>query len=198
MFHFSRRTKIFLIVIASIVAVFLGNRLLDSKNSVPGEFTEARLQGAIISQNIVELSRKSTADLEAINKLDSEKNFGQALDLTLKVIQQSREIREQAVKLSDQVSKMTQALSGIKSFEARQAALEAIASQLAIISRLINYSDYLGQLLTILQARFVGQPGDHRVATIIDQTNAEVNAINNFNNQATQAMARFDSIVDSR
>lgn len=120
------------------------------------------------------------------------------MELTEKVIQQSKDIRSQAVELSDQVSKMTQALSSIRSFEARQAALEAISSRLAMISRLINYSDYLNQLLSILQARFSGQPGDHRVASIILQINAEVTAINNFNNQATQAMQRFDKIVNSR
>lgn len=198
MSYFSRRTKISFAVIAVIVFGFFGARLWSLGGSIPKEFTDARIQGATISQSIVNLSNQSAADLESINVLDNTNNFSRAMELTTKVIQQSKDIRGQAVDLSDQVSKMTQALSDIKSFEARQAALEAISSRLAMISRLINYSDYLNQLLSTLQARFSGQPGDHRVAAIILQINGEVTAINSFNNQATQAMNRFDRIVNGQ
>ena len=198
--YFSRRTKISFGVIAVMMLGFFWARLWNLGGYIPKEFTDARIQGAMISQSIVNLSNQSTANLENINKLDNTNNFSQALELTEKVIQESRDIRSQAVDLSDQVSKMTRALSAIKSFEARQAALEAISSRLALISRLINYSDYLNQLLGELQARFSGKPGtgDHRVAAIILQINGEVTAINSFNNQATQAMNRFDRIVNSR
>ncbi len=198
MSYFSRRTKISFAVIAVIVFGFFGARLWNLGGSIPKEFIDARIQGATISQSIVNLSNQSVADLESINALDNTNNFSRATELTEKVIQQSKDIRSQAVDLSNQVSKMTQALSGIKSFEARQAALEAISSRLAMISRLINYSDYLSQLLSALQLRFSGKPGDHRVAAIIIQINGEVTAINSFNNQATQAMNRFDRIVNSQ
>lgn len=198
MSYFSRRMKISFAVIAVLVLGLFGARLWNLNGYIPKEFIDARIQGATISQSIVNLSNQSAADLESINKLDDANNFSQAMELTVKVIQQSKDIRSQAVELSNQVSKMTQALSGINSFEARQAALEAISSRLAMISRLINYSDYLNQLLSTLQARFSGQPGDHRVTAIIIQINGEVTAINSFNNQATQAMDRFDRIVNSQ
>lgn len=190
--------KISFAVIAVLVLGLFGARLWNLNGYIPKEFIDARIQGATISQSIVNLSNQSAADLESINKLDDANNFSQAMELTVKVIQQSKDIRSQAVELSNQVSKMTQALSGIDSFEARQAALEAISSRLAMISRLINYSDYLNQLLNTLQARFSGQPGDHRVTAIIIQINGEATAINSFNNQATQAMNRFDRIVNGQ
>src|SRR6185503_3978704 len=109
------------------------------------DFVDARLQGATISQNIVDLASQSSEDISTINRLDEQGNFSEAKDVALKAIEESQQIRNQAVELSEQVSKMTQALSSIKSFDARQAALEAIASRLALISRLINYSDYLSQ-----------------------------------------------------
>ncbi len=198
MLYFSRRTKIFFAVAGVAAIGFFGIRLWSTTNKIPKEFTEARIQGAVISQNIINLSNQSAKDLEDINRLDREQNFSQATDVALKAIQESQEIRSQAVALSNQVSRMTRALSAIDSFNARQAALESIASRLALISRLINYSDYLNQLLNTLQARFSGQTGDHRVEGIISQINAEVTAINNFNNQATQAMGRFDGIVNGR
>lgn len=198
MLHFSRKTNISLAVLGFIAVGTLGSLLWARGNAIPKEFTDARLQGAIISQGIINLSSQSADNLTKINQLDEQGKFSEATDAALKAIRESQEIRNQAVELSNQVSKMTQALSAISSFEARQAALEAIANRLALISRLINYSDYLNQLLTTLQARFSHKPGDHSVETIISQINAEVTAINSFNNQATQAMDRFDRITGNR
>lgn len=176
----------------------LGSRLLFSNAGVPQDFINARAQGALISQNIVNLSKQSASDLEKINELDNQGNFTEATNVALKAIQESQEIRKQAVELSNQVSRMTTALSGISSFEARQAALESISSRLALISRLINYSEYLNQLLVALQAKFSGQAGDREVESIINQINLEVTAINSFNNQASRSMDRFDAIISGR
>jgi hypothetical protein len=163
---------------------------------IPQEFTSARLQGAIIAQNIVNLSNQSSEDLIKINELDQKGNFTEALNLTTDVIKKSQEIRDQAVALSSQVETMIRALSAIDSLDARQAALESISSRLALISRLINYSGYLGQLLDTLGNRFSGQTTkDRGVSNLVDQINAEVRAINNFNAQAGQAMDRFDGLV---
>ncbi|MBI4085421.1 MAG: hypothetical protein HY432_02885 [Candidatus Liptonbacteria bacterium] len=198
MFHFSRQTKIFLGVFAVGIVGVLGSRLLFSNAGVPQDFINARAQGALISQNIVNLSKQSASDLEKINELDNQGNFTEATNVALKAIQESQEIRKQAVELSNQVSRMTTALSGISSFEARQAALESISSRLALISRLINYSEYLNQLLVALQAKFSGQAGDREVESIINQINLEVTAINSFNNQASRSMDRFDAIISGR
>jgi len=171
------------------------NRLISHSAGIPVEFTNARTQGALISQNIVDLSNQSAADLAKINDLDAQGNYTDALTLTGTVITQSQAIRDQAVALSSQVEAMTRALSDISSLDARQAALEAIASRLALISRLINYSGDLGQLLDTLRSHFSGNPPQsHEVSTLIDQINSEVNAINNFNNQATQSMLKFDKL----
>ena len=63
----------------------------------------------------------------------------------------------------------------------------------------MNYSSDLGKLLTTLQGHFTGtliKRGD--VQTLVNQINTDVNAINNFNNQATQAMVKFDSITANK
>ena len=197
MLNLSRNTKTFLGIIALIIVSVLGFRLMFS-NSIPQDFIDARIQGELIAQTIVGLSNKSVNDLEKINQLDQQGNFLEATNVALTAIQESREIRNQAVELSNQVSKMTKALSDINSFEARQAALEAIANRLALISKLINYSEYLNQLLVALQTKFSGQNGDHNVELVISQINAEVTAINSFDRQSTQAMNRFDAIVNGR
>lgn len=169
---------------------------LWNSGGVPQAFTDARMKGALISQNIVNLSNQSTLDLAKIDEYDMQGNYTEALNLSTDVVKQSQEIRDQAVELSGQVEEMTKALSDIDSLDARQAALESISNRLALLSRLINYSGYLGQLLDALRSNFTGKTYDSKtVALLVDQINAEVQAINNFNDQAGQAMDRFDKIV---
>ncbi len=196
MFKFSRRIKI---VLAFIAVVAIGYAIVwytQANGGVPITFTDARSQGAIIAQNIVNLSNHSTADLEQINQLDQQGNYKDALTLTTNLVSQSQQIRNQAVDLSTQVGNMTQSLSGISDFNAQQAALESISNRLALINELITYSSDLSNLLDTLQSRFSGTGGTNaKVETLVNQINTDVNAINNFNSQAGQAMDRFDTIV---
>jgi hypothetical protein len=195
---FSRRTKIivaFIVLIAAGygIALFWGNR-----NKVPAGFTTARTQGAIIAQNIVNTSNQSTAELQQINKYDDEGDYTDALTLTNQLIASSSDLKNQAVALSGQISAMTSALSGVSDYDAQQDALEAISSRLALITNLISYSNDLDHLLTLLQGRFSGQPpAPGQVAATVNQINTDVNAINNFNVQAGQAMDKFDTIEKS-
>jgi hypothetical protein len=197
MFNFSRRTKIITAFIAVIIVGYAIAEFWQSRNQIPEAFTAARSQGAIIAENIVNTSNQSTAELQQINQLDEQGKYSQALTLTNSLISQSETLRNQAVQLSAQVEDMTKSLSSINSFDEQQAALESIASQLALINQLVNYSGDLGHLSDVLQARFEGQPQPAgTVQGIVNQINTDVNAINNFNAQATQAMAQFDKIVE--
>ncbi len=166
------------------------------RDSVPQDFTSARLQGGIIAENIVGISNKSTDELVKVNELDKKGDYAAALKLTNDLLAQSQDLRNQAVALSTQMGAMTKALSGVASFDAQQAALQSISSRLALINQLINYSGDLGKLLDALTAKFNGQ-AQQKVAVqgLVDQINTDVNAINNFNSQATQSMIQFDKIV---
>ena len=100
MASFSRKPRIYFISILVVVGGYLLVILARSfGGGVPSEFSDARLQGAIISQNIVNLSGRSVADLEAINKLDKSGNFTEALNLVTAAVSRSREIRDEAIKL---------------------------------------------------------------------------------------------------
>ena len=192
---FSRRTKI---IAAFIILIAVGYGLAlfwQAENKVPADFTAARLQGAIIAQTIVNNSNQSTAELEGINKVRSGWRYTGALASTTDLINQSAGLRDEAVQLSAQVSQMTSALPDITSPSAQQAALESISSRLAVINELITYSNDLDHLLAVLQSRFSGTPvPNDEVTGIVNQINTDVNAINNFNAQAGQAMDQFDTI----
>jgi len=188
MSKFSRRTKI---IAAFIILIIVGYGLAlfwKAENKVPAQFTAARLQGAIIAQTIVNNSNQSTDELQAINKGDQDGNYSAALASTTDLISQSAGLRTEAIQLSAQVGQMTSDLPDITSQPAQQAALESISSRLAVINE-------LDHLLTVLQSRFSGTPvPNDEVTGIVNQINTDVNAINNFNAQAGQAMDQFDTI----
>ena len=194
----SQRTKIIVIfVIIIVIGSGAAALLWQSQNQVPQSFTDARLKGAAIAENIVQMSSSSTDELSQVNTLDNQGNYTDALTKTTDLVTQSQALRDQAVQLSNQIGAMTQALSGVNSTEAQQAAFESIADQLALINQLIDYSGDLDKLLLTLQNHFTGkawQPND--VTADINQINTDVAAINNFNSQATQAMQKFDKIVN--
>jgi len=199
----SRRTTI-IIVFVVVIALGYGLTLFwQSQNQVPVAFVNARAQGATIAQNIVTISNQSNATLAEVNADDAKGDYKDALTLVSGMITQSEDLRNQAVQLSNQIEIMTQALSGISSIDEQQAALEAISSHLALINQLINYSGDLGNLLTALQAHFSGvlAPATgmggiaQSIPTLVNQINTDVAAINNFNNQAMQAMAQFDTLT---
>ena len=193
-----RKFIIFLVFVLLVGGGYGFYRLWSGAGVIPPDFNDARLQSALIAQNIVTISNQSALDLSKISELDRLGKFTEAISLTTDAVTQSQQIRDEAVRLSMETENMTKSLSNISSFEARQAVLESIANRLALISRLINYSGELGQLLDILRDRFDGnitKGQTAQIASLVESINGEVRAINNFNNQASQAMDRFDKIV---
>jgi DNA repair ATPase RecN len=196
MFMFSRRKKVVLAFVGLIAAGLAVVLFTRDTNAIPEDFKNARIQGAIIAQNIVNLSNQSNSDLLKVSEYDRKGDYTPAIELTANLVSQSQQIRDQAVELSAKIAAMTKALSNISAFPARQAALESIASRLALLNQLITYSADLSRLLDMLHAHFNGHERTaQEVQGLVNQINTDVNAINNFNSQAGQAMDRFDKIV---
>ncbi len=197
MLESSRQTKVIIVFLALIIVGTITAWFSSRKSGVPADFTAARQQGALIAQNIVDLSNQSTNGLTQVNTFDKSGDYTDALVLTTNIITKNQTLHDQAVSLSGQIEAMAKSLPDISSSDARQDALDAISSRLALVSELINYSGDLENLLVTLQGHFTGasiKPGD--VSTIVDQINTDVNAINNFNSQAQQSMAQFDALTN--
>jgi len=190
----SKTAVFFLAFLVLVVAGFFASKF-KSAAEVPPAFEQARMDGAVTAQDIVNLSNQLVTDLNEVNRMDSQGNTREALSLTVGLLQKSNDVRGLAVKLSDQLGKMTTALSGVKSTDARAAALESISDRLALINKLINYSDELAQLAEVLQHKFIGTYDARKVPALVSQINGEVTAINNFNRLAGAAMDKFDQII---
>ncbi len=192
----SRKNKFYIgFVVIVIVGYVTYKVILVSAFGTPKDFSDARERGALISQEIVGLSNDLNSRLKEINELDKSGNLTEALQKTTELATKSVEIRARAVDLSAEMEKMTSSLPKIKEEEAKQAVLDSVSNRLALISRLINYSDYVYQLLDVLRQRFTNQYVESgKVSSLISKINDEVQAINTFNQSAISAMEKFDAI----
>jgi len=195
----SRRSKIVIAFVVMVVGGGILTYVASVSRGVSPAFIEARMQGALIAQGIVDISQKSAVSLEEINRLDRAGSYPQALELTNKLIDQNKEIKLKALALAKELETMTKSLESISSVEARDAALRSISNRLAMINKLIEYSDSLEKLLETLKLRFSGvnYGQTSTVRALLAEINGAVTAINNFDREAREAIERFDSIVNT-
>lgn len=200
MMHLSHRTKIIIAFVVILVGGIILTYLASVSSGVSSSFLEARMQGALIAQSIVDLSQNSSHSLEEINKLEKQGNYKDALKMTEELITQNKEVKEKALALSKEIETMTKSLETVSSEEARTAALESISNRLAMIARLISYSDSLAELLETLKNRFSGVSygQTQKINQLVEQINAEVVSINSFDKNAQEAMDKFDAIIGQR
>ncbi|MEK7162729.1 MAG: hypothetical protein AAB696_00325 [Patescibacteria group bacterium] len=192
-FRISKKIKILIFFIVIILIAYFILRFLsvETKN-IPSDFLVARQEASSIAQDIVLISGESTNKLDEIARLDKEREYTEALILISNELERNRQARENAIKLSAQLEIMARNLSKISPASAGQIALEAISSETALISRLINYNDYLFQLLEVLREKFLGKIDGDKVSELIFKINNEAKAINDLNQKFNKVMMEFD------
>ena len=192
----SRKNKFYIGFVIIMIAGYVTYKvILAATFGTPKDFSDARERGSLISQDIVSLSNDLNSRLKEINELDKKGSLTEALQKTTELATKSAEIRGRAVELSAEMERMTSSISKIRKEESKQAVLDSVSNRLALISRLINYSDYVYQLLAVLRDRFTNQYVESgKVGSLISKINDEVQAINDFNQSAISAMEKFDKL----
>ncbi len=198
-FHISQRTKIALFIIAVIVigsGLFFARGVFTTR-SVPPEFSDARLKGAEIAQTIVDLANRSREKLAKIETADQDGRYGEAVQFVGQALDENRKARDAAVKLSVELEHMTQVIPGIRPASARLLAIDAINSELTLVSHLITHNDYLFQLFEVLNEKFSGRRTgtDGKVKDLITNINAEIRAINELYGKFADSMVQFDALT---
>mgnify|MGYP001574009108 FL=1 len=195
-FKIPRRLRILVLFLLIVFASYFITRVfLGESKEVPREFLEARQQASVIAQEIIRMSDETANRLNEVSNLSQERKYTEAVNLIVQEIERNRQAREKAIRLSAQLEKMTQSISGITPKSASQSALEAVSSEVALISRLISYNDYMIQLLEVLRAKFLGQEknSDGKIQELIEKINNEARAINDLDQKFNRIMSGFDS-----
>lgn len=183
---------IFLLIV--LVAYFIVRFLFVETRNIPPDFLRARQEASLIAQDIVNLSGETATRLDEISKLDQEQKYTEALVLISQELERNREARERAITLSQQLEAMANNLAQIKPASAGQTALQAVSSETALISRLINYNDYLNQILEVLRAKFLDRGDGDKIPELIAKANDEARAINDLNQKFNDVMKEFDVV----
>ena len=189
-----------LLIVGAAIIIGFGAYLLITlvlpEPYIPQEFSEARLKGAELATKIVDLANNSLESISTIAKYDREGNRPEALTLISKEVLKNRTIQEEAIRLSSQLERMARSLQEIKPNRAKILATEAVSSEIALVSRLLSYNDYLLQLFKTLEAKFQNPSASSngRVQELINKINEEARAINSFNRKFNQSLAEFDKM----
>ncbi|MEK9154715.1 MAG: hypothetical protein AAB596_01425 [Patescibacteria group bacterium] len=190
-----RRIKIFFAFLLIVLLAYFSVRFFmpETKN-IPDEFLKARQQSSVIAKEVVELSEQTSNNLKVISDLDKEKKYSEALVLISSELERSRSARSKAIGLSVQLEIMAKNISVISPASASQAALMAVSSETTLISRLIAYNEYLVQLLSVLQNKFLGKTegSNGKIAELLVKINEEARTINQLNANFNDLMIAFD------
>ena len=192
------RPLILITVLLVIITVLAVRMISRESRYVPPEFYDARNNGVVLAGEIVNLSRQSLTRLTRISELDQEKNFTKALALVSEELVEYQKSQEAAARLASRLETMARLLADVRPARAREIAAEAISSEVALVSRLVNYNDNLRDLFVVLQLKFNTRNAsgdlDGRVNQLITKINEQAKAINQFNQRFNDAMAKFDKI----
>lgn len=195
-FKIPRRAKITIVFLLIVSAVYLLARFFTPEiKNVPEEFLKARQEASLIAKDIIGLSGQTAGNIAVISEFDKEAKYSDALNLISQELERNRQAREKAIELSKQLESMIKNIPKISPASASQAALEALTSETALISRLISYNDYLVQLMDILKKKFLFQEkdGNGRVLELINKINEEARMINELDKNFNKSMDKFDN-----
>lgn len=187
-----KRIRLLILFIIIILAAFVAFQFwFAGTKKIPSDFLRARQEASLIATDIVGISGQSTGALDQIAQLDKDGKYTEALLLVSQELERNKEARDKAINLSFQLEAMTRNLSAISPASASRTALEAIASETSLISKLIDYNDDLTQLLEILQEKFLGKYNSDKIPELIAKINDDVKTINELNQKFNSTMKDF-------
>ena len=185
------------LVLAAAALIFSVYYVFFPHNFLPSEFNDSRLKGAEVAQRIVQLSRDTLSLLGKVSDYDERRKVSEALNAISEALNVNRESQIEAIRLSSQLAAMAENLPRIQPERARELATEAVTAEVALVSRLLYYNNYLHQLFEALRAKVTRANVDYldgQVSDLINKINDEAQEINELNKKFTDKMAEFDEI----
>lgn len=189
----NRPWAITLTTLIVVVGSFVAFRFLGA-TQVPKEFKDARDEGGVISERIVQKAQSVAQSLGEVNSLESARKYDEENAKIEELRKQNQSMKEDALALSNQMEAMLKVIPDIRSEKARAVAFQAVNSELAVIADLLSYGDYMEKLFAVLQNHTL-KNRSAQIAGWIHEINKEVQAINDMNTKAREAFARFDNVT---
>jgi hypothetical protein len=198
---FQKRVKetpfLVMLVLSGVVVSFIAGMFFVSQReeiSFPQEFVDARLDAAVVSTDIVELTQSTNTNIRTANTLEEKGLTDDALLLIAEARASNEEAYDTAFMLSAHLQRMTESLPLITPAGHRQLAYEAIAVELSLVSEFISYTQSLNTFLdSLTQAITTNTFADREaVKQSLASVNESTEKINALNNDFLSRMSQFD------
>jgi len=184
------------ISIAAVIILagsFVAFRFLGA-SQIPKEFRDARDEGGVISERIVENAKSVADSLNEVSSLEAQKKYDEEDAKISDLEKQNQAMKDDALALSKQMEIMLKTIPDIRSEKARNTAFQAVNYELAIITNLLSYGDFVERLFGVLRNRSL-RNRQSQIDGWLHEINNEVQQINDYNTKARDAFAQFDSIT---
>jgi hypothetical protein len=195
-----RGFAIIIVVLIAIVAAGLSLFLSTKAYEIPASFVEGREKGAQSAAIVSTIINDSLKNLSQVSEYDRRGDLASAVFLIRAELNGTETRQQEAHALAAAMEQMARAIPGIQPPTAQQAALEAVSAQVAAVSHLITYNQYLSDLFTLLNERVQGKPEatTEKVQRLVSRLNGESELINELNTEFNQSLAQFDEIFEGR
>jgi len=180
-------------IIAFIVISFVF--AAQDKVTVPTSFAEARINGAVISDSLNIFFQESSERLRKTEEKDKAGKYDDALDLITQEFIKLQEARLKTIDLLGELTTMAAEIPNIPLYSAQSIGMQAVATKISLVDRLLNYHEKIRQLLDMLENKFISDDPasfDTKTAEIIKAMNNDILSINELNRKYQRLMTEFD------
>jgi hypothetical protein len=195
-----RATKktVYILIVSAVIIAALFSLLKLSRKSPSGNFMAANDSAAGISLLITENSSRALKTLEDINREDQAGHYEKALDLVIEEMKENNRVRDKSLELLIELQKMASSARSLKSRTAQQLALQAVSSEISLVSHLLLYNEHWGNLLNNLRSKFLSggsRTFDPKTAELVQKINAEALTINELNRRYHTLIAEIKKTI---
>lgn len=194
-YGYSRKTRsvviaIFCLIVIAVISFFV----VSWGSNIPTEFKEGRNLASLAAKDIVYLLDETSDNLKKIKTLEQKQDWRGALDIVYSEIEKNKTVSKKALDLTNQLERMARAVPEIEPASARETAIVAISSEVALVTTLNSYiNGDLNELLSLLRSRLTGMGGDYiTMNELISSLNKKKDSINLMNDQFVKLMGDFD------
>jgi hypothetical protein len=192
------KVRYFLIFFVILAVPFGLWRAISSRanSNIPQGFLESKQQTAMIGEQIVILSHDSAARIQAIEKLEQQGKYLEAIDAIRAEFNKVSEIRAQAKDLLEKLTDMTQDLANVRPEITRELALQAINYETQITDALISYSVNLDELLRAISGRYISaETNADKTSGLVGTLQDTARSIEELNGKYNQTMKQMEESV---
>lgn len=187
------------LIVAGFYFIINPPQLLDKKEGIfPPSFAEAYSAALNLSSVISEAAEEATVRINEINEADRKGDYIRAFNLTVEQAKQHEGLRMKSVELLAELQKMAASVEQIDSPTVQQLILQAVSTQVSLVSHLLIYNERWISLLNHLRNKFLSaEPWVFNPETeeLIQKINDEIEAINKLNRKYNTLIEELRGVI---